>query len=136
MNTYLKDALIFLILISSSLILWNVVVGNSAIDVQIHDTYFVFDWTSWTLLIIGPVTFFYFLGRGIARKFSTIGTNVGLVVGQVAVLLIVFKLFQMLLVVSNAINVSVVGGLFILGTVLTILLVRRTYRQWRKEYSR
>ncbi|MBA4056179.1 MAG: hypothetical protein C0490_15800 [Marivirga sp.] len=136
MNTHLKDGLIFLVLIASSFTLWNLFVGMSAIDIQIHDTYFAFDWTSWAFLIVGLVTFFYFLARGLVRKFSTIGTNVGLMVGQIAVLLIIFKFFQMLLVVSSPISVSAVGGLLILGTVWMILLMRRTYRQWRREYSR
>jgi hypothetical protein len=131
MHRHLKEILVFGLLLLTGLLLWSLFVGMTSVDIQLHDTYFVLDWTSWTFLIAGLVTFFFFLARGLMRRFSTRGTNIGLIVGLVAVSVILYKFLQMLLVVSGETAVYFVSGLIVLCVFGILLLVVRTYRRGR-----
>jgi len=136
MHRYLKDILLFGLLLLTGFILWNFFVGMTALDIQLHDAYFVLDWTSSTFLIAGLLTFFFFLARGLTRRFSTLLTNIGLIVGLSAVSLILYKFLQMLLTVSGGTAVYFVSGLNVLCVFGILLLAIRTYRHWRRELSR
>ena len=70
MKRFKKDLIIFFGLLTLSFIIWQIIHGNGAIDIQLHDTYFVLDKTSLTILIMGPLTFLIFLARGLTRKFD------------------------------------------------------------------
>ena len=70
-------------------------IGQSTIDIQLHDTYFVLDKISLTVLIIGPLTFLIFLTRGLTRKFKTKGTNIGLIIGLLLVAVITFYVVRL-----------------------------------------
>jgi len=90
-----KDIIIFAILtLAATLILF--IVGQSGIDIQLHDTYIELDKISLVVLIIGPLTFLAFLLLALTRKFMTTWTNTGLIIGLCMVSLIFFRtaLFQ------------------------------------------
>ena len=88
------DALIFAALIIATILILLSTAGNNAIDVPLHDTYIVLDNLSVTVLIIGPLTFLTFFFLGLARKFKTLSTNVGFIVGLALVAIIFFQVAQ------------------------------------------
>lgn len=65
-------------------------VGPEPIYVQLHDTYIAFDQVWLTILIIGPLTFFVFLFRAVSERFRNWVANVGLIIGLIAVVGIVY----------------------------------------------
>lgn len=88
------DIIILAVLLIVAWIIAVAYVGNTALDIQLHDTYFVIDKISLTILIVGPLTFLIFLARALAAKFKTIGANVGLIIGLILVTLIIYTLLQ------------------------------------------
>jgi hypothetical protein len=84
------DIIIFLGLVVISLVVLLLTGGQSTVDIQLHDTYFVIDKISMTVLIIGPLTFLIFLARALTRKFKTKGPNIGLIMGLILVAIITF----------------------------------------------
>ena len=91
----MKELKTDIIILAGLLILvWIIVaiyVGNTALDIQLHDTYFVLDNISLTILIVGPLTFLIFLARALATKFKSIGSNVGLIIGLILVSSLIFS---------------------------------------------
>ncbi|MBT1698886.1 hypothetical protein KK083_18475 [Fulvivirgaceae bacterium PWU4] len=95
MKKFKTDIIIFsgLLILALSIVLLTA--GQSTIDIQLHDTYFVIDKISLTILIVGPLTLLIFLARALTRKFKTIGTNVGLAIGLILVALITYSVIQL-----------------------------------------
>lgn len=87
------------IIIFSGLLILALIIGlitqQSTIDIQLHDTYFVIDKFSLTILIVGSLTFVIFLSRALTRKFRTIGSNVGLIIGLVFIALTTYGIIQL-----------------------------------------
>jgi len=133
-------------------------IGKSTIDIQVHDSYFVLDNMSMTILIIGPFTLLVFLSRGLTRKFKTKGTNIGLIIGLLLVALITYQIVQLqesylseimklddegLLDIGQLAQIAVdikrkinwTWGLFGLWTLGFLLLTFRTIKIWKKGYS-
>ena len=151
MKLFKKDIIIFLGLLTLSFIIWQLILGNSAIDIQLHDTYFVLDKPSITILIIGPLTFLIFLARGLTRKFSSIGTNAGLIIGLIIIAFITHRIIELqksylnLMIglveegqsdkgqfVEDVTNkISWTWGLFGLWTTALIFLAMRTVKIWK-----
>jgi hypothetical protein len=120
MTKHLRDIIIFLLLVGAAFVLWNIFIGTTVIDIQLHDTYFVFGKAEWIFLIVGLTTFFYFLARAISRRFSTVWTNVGLLAGLIAVLIILTALLLMLMVVPGGMYLVVMSVLIAIciGTII------------------
>lgn len=128
MKLFLKDLIVFGLVLCASLVLWNTFMGITALDIQLHDTYFVFDASAWTFLVGGITTLLYFLALGIRRKFSTTGANIGLIAGLLAFSFILFNFLRILLsVVSGYAPAIIVGTLLIASLFFTIILIRKTY---------
>jgi hypothetical protein len=94
MRPYKKDLVILLGLLFLGLIIWILTPGQSTIDLQFHDTYFIIDKISITILILGPLTMLIFLARGLMRKFKSIGANAGLIIGLILVSLITYRVVE------------------------------------------
>jgi hypothetical protein len=94
LRSYKKDITIFLGLLTLTLIVWLLTLRQSEVDIQLHDTYYVFDRTSLIILILGPLTFLIFLARGLTSKFRSIGANVGLFIGLILVALITYRIIE------------------------------------------
>ena len=71
------------------------VVNGTTVEIQMHDTYFVIDKVSMLVLILGPLTFLIFLVRGLIRKFKSIATNIGLVIGLMLISLITYRIIDL-----------------------------------------
>lgn len=89
------DILLFAGLLILALIIGLFVVGQTALDIQLHDTCFMIDNISLAIVIVGPLTLLVFLARGLTRKFKTIGTNVGLAIGLILVAFITYHIIQL-----------------------------------------
>jgi hypothetical protein len=94
LRSYKKDITIFLGLLTLTLIVWLLTLRQSEVDIQLHDTYYVFDRTSLIILILGPLTFLIFLARGLTSKFRSIGANVALFIGLILVALITYRIIE------------------------------------------
>jgi hypothetical protein len=142
--------------VTLSLVVLLLMAGQSTIDIQLHDTYFVLDEIPLTVLIVGPLTFLIFLVRALSRKFKTKGANIGLIIGLILVAFITFytiriqqgywseamrldeKSFpnreQFMADTAKGINWAwAVFGLWILGL---LLLTFKTINIWNQGYSR
>jgi ABC-type multidrug transport system permease subunit len=147
------DIIIFLGLVLISLIALLLTAGQSTIDIQLHDTYFVIDKLSMTTLIIGPLTFLIFLARALARKFKTKGSNIGLIMGLILVAAITFYLVQLQqsylnemmrfddeglpdrgqFIVDTKNRINWTWGLFGFWAMALSLLTLRTIKIWKKD---
>jgi len=95
MGQFKTDIIIFIGLLFMTAVVLLLTVGQSTIDIQLHDTYFVLDKISIAVLIIGPLTFLIFLAGGLTRRFKTKGTNIGLIIGLILVALITFYVVRL-----------------------------------------
>src|SRR5687768_11670034 len=94
MNTARTDKFIFVgMLIVAFLILLSTI-GQSTIDIQLYDTYFVLDRISLVISIIGPLTLLVYFARGLATKFRTRSTNIGVIIGLLLVAVITFQIIR------------------------------------------
>lgn len=91
MTNFRTDISIFLGLLTLCLAVLLFTAGQSTVDIQLHDTYFVLDKISLTVLIIGPLTFLIFLARALTKNFKTSATNIGLIIGLALVALITYQ---------------------------------------------
>jgi hypothetical protein len=147
------DIVIFIGLLILSSIILLLTAGQSAIDIQLHDTYFVFDKISLTVLIIGPLTFLIFLARGLTTKFNAMGTNIGLIVGLILNALITYQIVRLQQSYLNEVMLNNEGspgsqqliidannklrwtwGLFVLWVTGLLLLTFRNIQIWKGEY--
>jgi hypothetical protein len=95
MRQYKKDIYIFIGLVTLTFVLWLLTLGQSTIDIQLHDTYFVLDKVSMIVLILGPLTFSIFLARGLTRKFKSFSANTGLIIGLILIALITYRIIEL-----------------------------------------
>jgi len=155
MKQFKTDIIIFIGFLVLTSIVLLLTIGQSTIDIQLHDTYFVLDKISLTILIIGPLTFMIFLTRGLTRKFKTKGTNIGLIIGLILVAVITFYVVrlqqsylsemmrpdneglpdrgQFIVETKNRINWT--WGLFGFWAMGLLLLTLRTIKIWKEGYS-
>ena len=155
MRQFKTDIIIFLAIVTISLVALFLTAGQSAIDIQLHDTYFVIDKISMTLLIIGPLTFLIFLTRALTRKFKARGPNIGLMIGLLLVAVITFYVVplqesylnemmalddeglrdrgQFIAETKHAVNWT--WGLFGVWAVGRLLLSLRTLKIWKAGYN-
>ncbi len=155
MRPYKKDLVIFLGLLLLGFIIWILTPEQNAIDLQFHDTYFVIDRVSITVLILAPLTMLIFLVRGLRRKFKSIGANGGLIIGLILIALITYGVVeiqmnylneikglddeglpdrgQIYLEVKNRINWT--WGLFGLWIAIIIVLSVQTLRLLNEGYA-
>jgi hypothetical protein len=95
MNSLFKSALTFSALILVFFCATALIIGNTAIYIQLHDTYFVFHWEDIALLAIAPSTSIFFFLRGLKKNFNSVKTNLGLILGLILMEIIFFKMIQM-----------------------------------------
>jgi hypothetical protein len=155
MKTFRTDIFIFIGLLILTAIIFLLTIGQSTIDIQFHDTYFVLDKISMTILIIGPLMLLIFLSRGLTRKFKTKGTNIGLIIGLLLIALITYQIIQLQesyltemmklddeglldrgqFAVDAKRKINWTWGLFGLWTLGFVLLTLRTIKIWKEAYS-
>ncbi len=87
-----KDLLVFITLFIGAILIVILIIGQSAIDIQLHDTYFVLSAAEILILIIGPLTFLVFFSLGLTRKFKTKWTNIGIVLGLIMISFIIYEI--------------------------------------------
>jgi hypothetical protein len=153
LKQYKTDLIIFLVLLSLAFVFLVATVGQSTIDIQLHDTYFVLDKISMTILVLGPLTFIIFLARGLASKFKSIGSNTGLIIGLALVTLIAYQNIALLnseldqikrledeglpdkgqFIADIKSNINWTWGLFSLLTIGVIILTVQTIKIWKKS---
>lgn len=95
------DILIFIAILLLALIIFSSKSGQTSVDIQVHDTYYVIDKISLTILIVGPVTFLIFLIRGIRTKFKLKEVNIGFIVG---LLLLIFDAIFIIRLLESPFN--------------------------------
>lgn len=154
MKQFKTDIIISIGLLILTLAVLLLTVGQSTIDIQLHDTYFVIDRISLTVAIIGPLTFFIFLIRAFIKKFKTKGANIGLIIGLILVAVITFYVVrlqqsylnemmrledeglpdrgQFIADAKNRINWT--WGLFSFWVTGLLLIMFRTAKIWRETY--
>lgn len=91
MAQFKNDIIIFAGLLTLLSIVLLLTADQSTIDFQLHDTYFVLDKISMTVLIAGPLMFLIFLIRGLMRRFKAPGANVGLIIGLILIVFITYR---------------------------------------------
>jgi glucose uptake protein GlcU len=94
MHRYKTDIRIIIGLLVFALIIFLVTSGQSTIDVQLHDTYFVVDNLSLAALLIGPLMFLIFLARALATRFENKLVNIALAIGLILVAVITYQAIQ------------------------------------------
>lgn len=70
--------------------------AQNPIEIQLHDTYFVLDNFSLAVIIIGPPTFLIFLVRAAINRFQTLTANIGLAIGTMMVIFLVYEVVLLL----------------------------------------
>jgi hypothetical protein len=155
MGQFKTDIIIFIGLLVFASIVLLLTIGQSTFDIQLHDTYFVLDKISLTILIVGPLTFLIFLTRGLTRTFKTKATNIGLIIGLILIAVITFYgiqfqqsyLSEMMRLdeeglpdrgqfIEDAKNrINWTWGLFGFLAIGLFLLTLRTIKIWKEGYS-
>jgi hypothetical protein len=95
MRQYKTDIIICLGLVVVSLVILLFTAGQSTVDVQLHDTYFVIDKISMTVLIIGPLMFIIFFVRALMGNFRAKGPNIGFIIGLLLAAVITLYVVQL-----------------------------------------
>jgi uncharacterized membrane protein len=151
MKNLRTDSIIVGILLVAAAGVWFATSGNSTIDIQLHDSYFVFDKSLLIALIFGPLAFLIFLFRALAQRLKNISTNILLAIALVIVSIITYHIIQVqkdyakeLLTVDGidaSVKEKVVHGvqrgilwswcIFGVWCVAFVLLSLRTARMWR-----
>ena len=133
MKVRLKDVFVIGVLIIIFFFGEKAIIGNTAIDIQLHDTYFVFGWPEKVILTIAPSIFLFFFFRGLKNRFRSIQINLGLMIGLVLIELIIFKIIQ----IANAMGTNleaifIVWMLFVVCLICLFITSLRTFNIWRK----
>ncbi len=151
MNRFIKDVLIFGVLILIAFMIWNFIVSQTALDIQLHDTYFAIDPAHLILMILGSLTFFIFLAGALNRRFRSLSANLGLIVGLALTVYLIFNVVQVeenlrdVLLKDRDVKYSNIWqgvsnldrsinwtwGLFWFFTIGTVVISLHTYRLWR-----
>lgn len=95
MKEFKPEILIFIGILIFPAIGLLLTVGQTAIDIQLHDTYYILDKLSLAIIMIGPLTFLIFLARAIPRKFKTKATNIALSAGLILVALMTYQAIRL-----------------------------------------
>ena len=155
MGQFKTDIIIFMGLLILGSIVLLLTAGQRTIDIQLHDTYFILDKLSLTVLIIGPLTFLIFLTRGLTKNFKTKGPNIGLIIGLILIALITYHVVRLQqsyldemmrlddeglpdrgqFIVDAKKRINWTWGLFALWTFGLLLLTLRTIKIWKEGYS-
>lgn len=94
MKQFKTDIIILIGLLVFAVMLFGFIIGQSSVDIRIHDTYLVVDKRYITILIVGLLTFLIFLARGLTRNFKTLATNFGLSIGLVLLAVTTYYVIQ------------------------------------------
>lgn len=155
MRQFKTDIIIFLGLAGIGVIALLLTAGQSTVDIQLYDTYFVIDKISMTVLIIGPLTFSTFLARALTRNFKARGSNIGLMIGLVLVAIITFYIIRLQqshlseimrpdhegtsdrgqFIADAKSRINWTWGLFGFWAMGLLLLTLRTIKIWREGYT-
>ncbi|HLP53045.1 MAG TPA: hypothetical protein VK154_19285 [Chitinophagales bacterium] len=68
-------AFAFILLLVAIGAVWLLSIGNTAIDIQLHDTNFVIEKTHLAVLLLTPFAFIYLLVKAIRQRFKIVTTN-------------------------------------------------------------
>lgn len=88
------ELLLYLSLISLSLLLGLVSFYANWNSIQLYDTYFVFTPFQFALILIGPIHFFTFLIRASLLRFQSPASNIGLSIGLILLIFITLELLH------------------------------------------
>jgi hypothetical protein len=69
--------------------------SRPTIEIQLHDTYFVVDRFSLSILMLGPLILIVFLPIAALRNFRSVGTNVVLTIGLVLVGVMCYSVIEL-----------------------------------------
>jgi hypothetical protein len=92
MKQWTKDILMCVVITLGMALTCIVVVGNTAMDIQLQDTKFVFDGMFLALVVVGPLTVIIFLSMALTRKFRVAWINIALIVDLLLISLIIFRI--------------------------------------------
>jgi hypothetical protein len=155
MNRNSIDLTIFLSLILLTAAILLFAVNQTAIDIQLHDTYFVLDRMTLAVLILGPMTILIFLPLAAVREFKSIGTNIALIFGLMLVAVICYSVAELQSGYISQINsldevgpsdkagynnasrsiITIRGILAVIG-LSALVLIYRTVKIWKEKHSR
>ena len=95
MNRTQIDVAIFLVLVAIAVAIAYSISGASSIEVQLHDIDIVIDKLSFTILILAPLASLVFLPIAAMRRFNSISTNAGLIVGLVLAAVLCYSAIEL-----------------------------------------
>jgi hypothetical protein len=103
---------IFMLATAFSLLFTSALFGNAALDINLHDTYFVGEF-SWWIITLPPffvLVVLVYLTRAIAGRFTNRMVNVVLTAGLFFNVLLLLKVYKSLLAIENMIMSSASGS--------------------------
>ena len=152
MNRNSIDLIIFLSLVFIALAISLFVVNQTTVEIQMHDTYFVIDRLTLTVLLVGPLTVLTFFPIAAIRKFNSVGTNVALIFGLVLIAVICYSIVELQSSYLNQINqsdgsrqqadiimrqlINATRGILVVIGMTALVLIYKTVKIWKETYSR
>lgn len=124
----------FLILVTIIVVLTAVailVTGQTAFDIQLHDTYFVVAWPEAVVSLGGPLIVVVYFFRGLARRFENLGTNASLVLGLLSISYTTIITFQI-----RGYQFGTVWMILVLSVIGILMLIVKSINVWRNEISK
>lgn len=151
-----RELLIVTLLLIGCGVIWMATEGDTIVDLQFHDSYFVIDKTFLIGLVVGPFGFLIFLTRAIRRWFKNVSTNICLAVELVIMALITYYIIRVQqdyvreLQTLEGIDASTMDRMlgsardgilwswviFGVWCIALLLIIFRTMRIWRGDYQR
>ncbi len=104
---------IFILALAFSLLFTSTLFGNAALDINMHDTYFVGKF-SWWIVTFPPffvLVLLIYLIRAIAGHFSNRMVNIALTAGMFFNVLVLLRVYKSFLVIENMIRSSASGSI-------------------------
>lgn len=95
MNRNTIDLIILLGLVLVVLAISFLAFSRPTIEIQLHDTFFVVDRFSLSILMLGPLVLLVFLPIAVVRNFRSVATNVILTIGLVLVGVICYSVIEL-----------------------------------------
>lgn len=155
MSRNLLDLIIFVCLVVITVAICVVAIGNTAMDIQLHDTYFVMDKFSIGVLILGPLTCLLFFPLAAIRRFRSVGTNIALLFGLFLIGVICYSIvdlqsdyFRQMKVLNGGETtleqqgldslsdiINWMRGIVVVVAILWIALLYKTIRVWKEGQS-